>query len=72
MPHTILKDILCSEISWIHEYRVAFIYLIQYSRTNSFVTLLSVYTAIQGIIDATHQQLEEIENSCAENNKVRI
>lgn len=46
-------------------------YVQDYS-TNCFVTLLSVYTAIQGIIDATHQQLEEIENTCAENNKVSI
>lgn len=28
-----------------------------------------VYTAIQGIIDATNQQLSEIERECAENNK---
>lgn len=30
-----------------------------------------VYTAIQGIIDATNDQLKEIENNCAENNDVR-
>lgn len=31
---------------------------------------LSVYTAIQGIIDATNDQLKEIEKDCAENNEV--
>jgi hypothetical protein len=31
---------------------------------------LSVYTAIQGIIDATNEQLKEIEKDCAENNSV--
>lgn len=33
--------------------------------------LFSVYTAIQGIIDATNDQLKEIEKECAENNEVR-
>lgn len=32
----------------------------------------SVYTAIQGIIDATNDQLKEIEKECAENNEVRL
>lgn len=68
-----MTDFLCSEISLrIYEYIVAFNHIVQNCRTNHFATLLSVYTAIQGIIDATHQQLEEIENTCAENNKVRI
>lgn len=32
--------------------------------------LILVYTAIQGIIDATNEQLKEIEKDCAENNEV--
>lgn len=37
---------------------------------SDFLFLQIVYTAIQGIIDATNQQLNEIERECAENNKV--
>lgn len=34
------------------------------------IFLLPVYTAIQGIIDATNNQLNEIERNCAEKNVV--
>ena len=34
------------------------------------IFLLLVYTAIQGIIDATNNQLNEIERECAEKNVV--